>query len=104
MRPPFATRSFGQRCCPNLADSVCQIVGIPDGIAKQQMPFALRIYVHLLDGRMSMASLVDASIIQVFKIRSSVKIEEVRTWVMYVALRHPEFQRQEIRHHDLGLF
>ena len=95
---------FNQKIIPAKAMFGIRVfVGIPDGIAKQQMAFALQIHEHLLDGRMSMASLVNASVIQVFKIRGSMKIEEVRTRVMYVAFRHPEFQWQEMRHHDLGL-
>lgn len=47
-----------------------------------------------------MARLPDAPVIQVLEVFRPVEIEKIRAGVLPVPLRHFEFQRQEVRHHD----
>ena len=76
------------------------LVGVAYGIAEQQVLFAERVGVLAFDGGVRVTRLPDASVVHVLKVFGSVEIEKVRIGVVLVALRHLEFQRQKVRHHD----
>ena len=68
------------------------------------MPFAKFVNVLSLDGGMRVASLPNASVIQVLEILRPVKIEEVRVGVLSVPFCHIEFQWQKVRHRNFRVF